>query len=81
VIAAGLTEDKGFVSQRVAWSGTGINLKTSRPTELQIRSAVLEPLSDPSYRRKAGVLRQKIARDNALETVAVAKGEPKISAF
>jgi MGT family glycosyltransferase len=70
VIAAGLTEDKGFVSQRVAWSGTGINLETSRPTEFQIRSAVLEALSNRSYRRNACALRQKIARHNALEAVA-----------
>ena len=69
VIAAGLTEDKSFVSQRVAWSGVGINLKTSRPTELQIRSAVLEALSNASYRRKAAVLRQQIALHNPLQAV------------
>jgi MGT family glycosyltransferase len=72
VVAAGLTEDKGFVSQRVAWSGAGINLQTSRPTESQIRTAVLEALSNDSYRRKAGVLCQEMARHNALEAVAKA---------
>src|SRR3981081_1305819 len=53
VITAGETEDKGWVSQRVAWSGAGINLETSRPTERQIRSAVLEARSKSSYRRTA----------------------------
>jgi len=72
VITAGETEDKGWVSQRVAWSGAGINLETSRPTERQIRSAVLEALSNSSYRRTAGALRQKITQHNALEAVAEA---------
>jgi UDP:flavonoid glycosyltransferase YjiC (YdhE family) len=72
VITAGETEDKGWVSQRVAWSGAGIKLETSRPTERQIRAAVLEALSNSSYRRTAGALRQKITQHNALEAVAEA---------
>jgi MGT family glycosyltransferase len=72
VIAAGQTEDKRFVSQRVAWSGVGVNLETSRPTESQIRSAVLEALANPRYRRNAGKLRQKIAKHDALKAVAQA---------
>jgi MGT family glycosyltransferase len=72
VITAGETEDKGWVSQRVAWCGAGINLETSRPTKHQIRSAVLEALSNSSYRRTAGALRQKVSRHNALEAVAEA---------
>ena len=72
VITAGETEDKGWVAQRVAWSGAGINLETSRPTERQIRSAVLEALSNSSYRRTAGALRQKMTQHNALEAVAEA---------
>ena len=50
----------------------GINLKTSRPTERQIRSAVLEALSNPSYQRTAGVLGQRIARYDAGEAVTEA---------
>jgi MGT family glycosyltransferase len=72
VVAAGQTEDKGWVSQRLAWSGAGINLKTSRPTERQIRSAVLEALSNPSYQRAADVLGQSIARYDAGEAVTEA---------
>jgi MGT family glycosyltransferase len=69
VIAAGQTEDKGFVSRRVEWSGAGIDLKTSRPTKDQIRSAVLEVLSHDSYRRKAGALAQKIKQHNTFEAI------------
>jgi len=69
VVAGGVIEDKSFVAQRLAWCGAGINLKTSRPDESQIRSAVLEVLHDPSYRRKAGALGQQMKRYNALEAV------------
>jgi MGT family glycosyltransferase len=71
-VAAGLTEDKRYVAQRVAWSGMGINLETSRPTELQIHSAVREVLSNPVYARKATKLRRRAAQYNALNTVAEA---------
>ena len=72
VIAAGQTEDKEYVSQRIAWSGVGIDLKTSRPTERQIRSAVLEALSNPSYQQTAGVFGQSIARYDAGKAVTEA---------
>jgi UDP:flavonoid glycosyltransferase YjiC (YdhE family) len=69
MVAAGLTEDKRFVAQRLAWSGAGINLNTSRPGESQIRTAVREVLHDSCYRRKAGALGQQMKRYNALEAV------------
>jgi UDP:flavonoid glycosyltransferase YjiC (YdhE family) len=70
MVAAGLTEDKRFVAQRLAWSGAGINLNTSRPSESQIHSAVREVLHNSSYRREAGALRRRMERyDAPLEAV------------
>jgi UDP:flavonoid glycosyltransferase YjiC (YdhE family) len=53
IVVAGLTEDKPEVSARVAWSGTGIDLRTDTATPQQIRSAVDRLLSDPAYKRRA----------------------------
>ncbi|WP_213804209.1 nucleotide disphospho-sugar-binding domain-containing protein [Granulicella sp. dw_53] len=69
IVAAGQTEDKGWVSQRVEWSGVGVNLRTSTPSQVQIRTAVHEVLSNPSYRSSARALSHKIAQSDALGAV------------
>ncbi|HYN35217.1 MAG TPA: nucleotide disphospho-sugar-binding domain-containing protein, partial [Ilumatobacteraceae bacterium] len=53
MVVAGTTEDKPEISARVEWSGTGINLRTKRPTPLQLRNAVWSVLSDERYRTAA----------------------------
>ena len=50
LVVAGETEDKTEVSARVAWSGTGINLRTNRAKPEAVAKAVRAVLSDPSYR-------------------------------
>lgn len=70
VVTAGVTEDKAFVSERVAQSGIGLSLKTSRPSEEQIHAAVLQILSNPGYRERAVVLSEVIKRHNALNAIA-----------
>jgi len=65
VISGGTTEDKPEVSNRVAYSGVGINLRTATPTPDQIRAAVQKLLADTSYREKAKQMQAEFARHNA----------------
>jgi UDP:flavonoid glycosyltransferase YjiC (YdhE family) len=60
LVVAGATEEKPEVAARVAWSGTGINLRSGRPSPRQIRSAVRTVLDSPRYRMRAEQMRQQI---------------------
>jgi len=53
LVAAGATEDKPEVANRIAWSGVGINLKTGTPRPHQILGAVKKILTDTTYRQAA----------------------------
>ncbi|HTF64179.1 MAG TPA: glycosyltransferase [Edaphobacter sp.] len=70
VISGGTTEDKPFVSARVAWSGGGINLHTGTPTAEQIRAAVYEILADRKYRDRAKELAKSFAKYDSLATTS-----------
>ena len=70
VIVAGETEDKAFVAVRIAWTGAGINLATSRPSPEKVRSAVSEVLNGVTYRTKARALRSDFAQYSALERIS-----------
>jgi UDP:flavonoid glycosyltransferase YjiC (YdhE family) len=61
MVAAGASQDKPEVCQRVAWSGTGIDLGTASPTPERIREAVLAVLAGTSYRAAAERLRAECA--------------------
>ena len=63
---AGTTEDKPEVAARVAWSGAGLNLKTSAPAPQQVRRAVRTLLDDPRYRARARALQAEYARYDAV---------------
>lgn len=65
VIAAGTTEDKMEVANRVAHSGVGINLKTNRPTVEQLRAAVRTLLENPSFSQRARAIQNDLARHDA----------------
>jgi MGT family glycosyltransferase len=65
IVTAGTTEDKADVGGRVAYTGVGIDLKTNRPTEEQIRRAVFSVLRDPRYRDRAQAIQQDFATHNA----------------
>jgi UDP:flavonoid glycosyltransferase YjiC (YdhE family) len=69
IVAAGVSEDKPLVNQRVAWTGTGIDLKTGSPSPEQIRSAVREILSKPTYSERARSLGTEIAKTDALKSI------------
>jgi UDP:flavonoid glycosyltransferase YjiC (YdhE family) len=71
LVVAGTTEDKPEVAGRVAWSGTGINLRTGTPSPTRLRRAVRSALADPRYRIEATRLRREIiGAGDPLATVA-----------
>jgi UDP:flavonoid glycosyltransferase YjiC (YdhE family) len=53
LVVGGRTEEKVEVAARVAWSGTGIDLKAQRPRPGAVRDAVLRVLREPRYRLRA----------------------------
>jgi UDP:flavonoid glycosyltransferase YjiC (YdhE family) len=61
VVSGGTTEDKAEVGGRVAYTGVGINLKTSRPTVEQLRTAIFSILRDPSYRMRTAEIQRDFA--------------------
>lgn len=65
LVVAGASEDKPEVANRVAWSGTGINLRTATPRVEQVRDAVRQILVDPSYRRNAQAMQARMSRHDA----------------
>jgi UDP:flavonoid glycosyltransferase YjiC (YdhE family) len=65
IVSGGTTEDKPEISNRVAYSGVGVNLKTSTPTPAQVRAAVTAVLDQPSYRQRAEAIQQELARHDA----------------
>jgi len=69
LIVAGASEDKPEVAARVHWSGTGINLRTGRPTQPAIRTAVRSVLRGSSYRQRAADLGADMARYRPLDII------------
>jgi MGT family glycosyltransferase len=67
LVVAGTTEDKPEVAARVAWSGAGINLKTSTPTAEMVRNAVREILAEPGFRFHAKRLSAEYAQYDAVK--------------
>ena len=65
IVAAGTTEDKAEVGNRVAYSGVGRNLRTATPTPEHVRGAVRALLDDPSYRTAAGRVALDLAGHDA----------------
>lgn len=61
LVVAGVTEDKPEVGARVAWSGSGVNLRTGTPSARRVRRAVRSVLDRPSYRAGAERLQREIA--------------------
>lgn len=70
LVVAGNTEDKPEVAARVAWAGTGVNLKTGTPTPAAIRRAVRSVLDDPGYLRRARDLESAFARLDGVAEIA-----------
>jgi UDP:flavonoid glycosyltransferase YjiC (YdhE family) len=53
LVVAGATEDKPEVAARVAWSGTGIDLRTGTPSPEKVAAGVRRVLDDQRHARAA----------------------------
>jgi UDP:flavonoid glycosyltransferase YjiC (YdhE family) len=70
LVVAGDSEDKPEVAARVRWSGTGIDLRTGKPSPARIARAVRRVLADHSFKARAQALRDEIALTDPLETIS-----------
>ncbi len=79
VVVAGASEDKPEVAARVAWSGAGLNLKTSTPSPQAVQKAVRTVLTDSRYRDRARALATEYLSHDAIaravEIVETTAGE------
>jgi UDP:flavonoid glycosyltransferase YjiC (YdhE family) len=69
LVVAGAREDKPEVAGRVAWSGSGVNLRVERPKPEQIAEAVSNVLTKPSYGENARRLAEAISNSDPLRTL------------
>lgn len=65
MVLAGLTEEKLEIGTQVAWTGSGISLRTDTPTVEQVRDSVGQILSEPSYRANAKRIAAEFAQYDA----------------
>jgi UDP:flavonoid glycosyltransferase YjiC (YdhE family) len=75
LVVAGDSEDKPEVAARVRWSGTGLDLRTGKPTSAAIARATRRVLGDPAYRQQARVMAAEIAATHPLDTITEVLGE------
>lgn len=61
LVAAGGSEEKPEIAARIAWSGTGIDLKTGRPKPKHVRAAVERVLAEPAFRERARAIGAEMA--------------------
>jgi MGT family glycosyltransferase len=69
MVVAGQTEDKPENGARVAWTGSGLYLRTDNPTVHQIRNAVEYILSEPRYRACAHKMALEFRSFNAAREI------------
>ncbi|MHA7154745.1 glycosyltransferase [Arthrobacter sp. TMN-50] len=67
LVVAGETEEKTEASARIAWSGTGINLRTNRAKPAAVAAAVRTVLSDTSYREASQRIGASIQASRGVE--------------
>jgi MGT family glycosyltransferase len=70
MVVAGDSEDKKEVTSHVAWSGVGVNLRTSRPSPKAVAEAVQRVLHEPKFRNRALVLRAQTAGTSPAKAAA-----------
>lgn len=70
MVVAGTTEDKKEVTAHVGWSGTGINMRTDRPSPRAVAQAVARVLNEPAFRERTLALQAQTANRKAAETAA-----------
>ena len=65
LVVAGGSEEKPEIAARVAWTGTGIDLKTGTPKPSRLRDAIETVLADPGYRSRARAIADEMADHDA----------------
>lgn len=70
LVLAGTLETDVETAARVAWSGAGIDLRTSRPTQEVIAAAVERIRADDAFRSAAARIAAQIAATDAEATIA-----------
>jgi len=70
LVVAGDSEDKPEVAARVRWSGTGVDLRTGKPSPPAIARAVRRVLARPGYRERARDLQAEIAASDPLGAIS-----------
>ena len=83
LVVAGTLETDVETAARVAWSGAGIDLRTSRPSTGEMRAAIERVRSDEAYRTAAARIAVQIAATDAERTIcelvedAIARRRPE----
>ena len=80
LVIAGAASDKPEVAARVAYTGAGIDLRTSRPKRRDIVEAIDTVLTQPSYRTVAARLGRDMQRYNVFDHVADALAKQSCNA-
>lgn len=70
MVVAGTSEDKKEVTAHVAWSGTGVNLRTNRPSPRALADAVARVVREPTFREHSLALRAQTAGQRPAEAAA-----------
>jgi UDP:flavonoid glycosyltransferase YjiC (YdhE family) len=70
LVVAGDSEDKPEVAARVRWSGSGIHLRTGRPSPGQLADAVRRVMARPAFAARARTLQAEISRTRPLDTIS-----------
>jgi UDP:flavonoid glycosyltransferase YjiC (YdhE family) len=60
-----VTEEKAEIGARIAWSGVGLRLRTSRPSAAALRGAVQRVIADPSFARAAALMQRELREHDA----------------
>lgn len=81
LLQAGTTEEKSEIAARIRYTGVGVALGSTRPSDDAVRRGVRKVLNDSSYRRAAGAVQQEMAAHDAgregadlLERLAATRG-------
>jgi len=64
MVVAGVHEGKNEINARVGYFRLGINLKTEKPSVLQLRKSVEEILSNPVYSKNIKALSEEFRKYN-----------------
>jgi UDP:flavonoid glycosyltransferase YjiC (YdhE family) len=70
LVVAGVHEGKNEINARVGYFQLGINLKTEKPTVLQLRKSVEDIMADDTYAKNVARLKEEFSRYNPGEICA-----------